>query len=177
MSSGLKALERLRGAPPPGLEEVMAKPKAAGPSRGTWVRTGACGGGTPCVQSPGGQRGGWEPGICRVQLGYKDLLPPQRAERRGCGCWGFRRDWRPVMSWVKGPGGQDEAGAGGPQVWRGGDGKDTASLQEWQKQAMRLKERPGSSDPSGGAGVKFSEPGKWRGRGKRLERGGEWRGG
>lgn len=81
------------------------------------------------------------------------------------------------MSWVKGPGGQDEAGAGGPQVWRGGDGKDTASLQEWQKQAMRLKERPGSSDPSGGAGVKFSEPGTWRGRGKRLERGGEWRGG
>ena len=54
------------------------------------------------------------------------------------------------MSWVKGPRGEDEAGARGPQGWRGGEGKDTAGLQQWQKLALRQEERPGSSDPSRG---------------------------
>lgn len=53
MSSGLKALERLRGAPPPGLEEVMAKLKAAGPSRGTWVRTARAVEGPPAYKARG----------------------------------------------------------------------------------------------------------------------------
>ena len=52
----MKALERLRGAPPPGLEEVMAKLKAAGPSRGRRVKTGAWGGGTPLRTKPWGAR-------------------------------------------------------------------------------------------------------------------------
>lgn len=64
--------------------------------------------------------------------------------------WTLGRDWRLGVSWVKGPGREDEAGAGGPQGWRGGEGKDTASLQQWQKQLMRQEERPGSSDPSRG---------------------------
>lgn len=86
----------------------MAKLKAAGPSRGSQVKTGGrseWGGGTPCVQSPGDQRGGWEPGICRVQLRYKDVLPPLPAERQGCGRWGWEA--------VTGEGGV-RSGLGGP---------------------------------------------------------------